>query len=149
MNTKSCLSTLRQEDYRTPRDLYERCNRAYGPFDLDPCASAENALTARYFTREMDGLAMTWTGRVFMNPPYSRDLGKWILKAWSSAMTTAAVVVCLIPCRTDTKWWHTYVDGNPVHFLRGRVKFGNARDRCPFPCCIVVFGEEANPTWQS
>ncbi len=77
-------------------------------FDLDVCATGENAKCDRFFTREDDGLAQAWTGRVWMNPPYGRMIGEWMRKAWESSQTTAELVVCLVPARTDTRWWHEY-----------------------------------------
>jgi phage N-6-adenine-methyltransferase len=108
-------------------------------FDLDPCASAENAKCERYFTRAEDGLKQEWTGRVFMNPPYGREIAKWVAKAWEAAQATAELVVCLVPARVDTRWWHTYAARGEVEFLPGRLRFGGATSGAPFPSAVVVF----------
>jgi site-specific DNA-methyltransferase (adenine-specific) len=77
-----------------------------------------------------------------MNPPYGREITRWVAKAHDSARG-GATVVCLLPARTDTAWWQRFVapDGE-VDFLRGRVRFegGNgATNSAPFPSCVVVF----------
>jgi site-specific DNA-methyltransferase (adenine-specific) len=127
-------------EWETPQDLFARLDAEFH-FTLDPCATAENAKCARYFTREMDGLAQSWDGEVvFMNPPYGRGMGVWIKKA-SEAMATVA---CLLPARTDVRWFHDYVYGKAeIRFLRGRLKFGGAKNSAPFPSMIVVFKREA------
>ena len=102
-------------------------------------ASHENAKCARYFTRDDDGLRQEWIGRVFMNPPYGRVIGAWMRKAWESSQTTAELVVCLVPARTDTAWWHDYAVRGEIEFLRGRLRFGDMRASAPFPSAIVVF----------
>jgi phage N-6-adenine-methyltransferase len=102
------------------------------------CATAENAKCSRYFTIEDDGLAQEWRGRCWMNPPYGREIGAWMAKAWSSA-AAGALVVCLVPARTDTPWWHDYAIKGEVEFLRGRLKFGGHKNPAPFPSAVVVF----------
>ena len=74
-----------------------------------------------------------------MNPPYGRQIGRWVQKAYESA-TKGATVCCLVPARTDTRWWHRYVmRAEEVRLLRGRLKFGAAKNAAPFPSAIVVF----------
>lgn len=47
----------------------------------------------------------------------------------------------LIPARTDTRWFHEYIYNKAeVRFIKGRVKFGEAKNSAPFPSMIVVFG---------
>jgi site-specific DNA-methyltransferase (adenine-specific) len=109
-------------------------------FTLDVCADAGNAKCANYYTRADDGLAQPWAGRVWCNPPYGREIGRWVAKAAESVRAgDAEVVVCLLPARTDTSWWHTYCAGAEVHFLRGRVRFGEAETGAPFPSAVVTF----------
>src|SRR5688572_4824194 len=95
------------DEWATPLAFFNQCNVEFGPFDLDACATAENAKAPRYFTKADDGLAQEWRGRVWMNPPYGRTIGAWMRKAYESARA-GAVVVCLVPARTDTAWWHDY-----------------------------------------
>jgi phage N-6-adenine-methyltransferase len=123
--------------WATPQDLYDKYHARY-LFELDVCATAENAKCSRYFTIEDDGLAQEWRGRCWMNPPYGREIGAWMAKAWSSA-AAGALVVCLVPARTDTAWWHDYAIKGEVEFLRGRLKFGGHKNSAPFPSAVVVF----------
>jgi len=126
-------------EWSTPQDLFDALSFSYGGFTLDPCATKENAKCAQFFTREQDGLSQPWTGKVFVNPPYGRDIGRWVKKAWEESLK-GALVVLLLPARVDTRWWHDYVRKGHVYFLRGRLKFGGARNSAPFPSAIVTFG---------
>jgi phage N-6-adenine-methyltransferase len=136
----------RTVEWATPPEIFAALDAELGPFDLDPCATAENARCPRYFTREQDGLTQIWTGRVFVNPPYNRETGLWMAKAWESAQTTADLVVCLVFSRTGTRWWHDYAARGEVRFLRGRLRFGNADNPAPFDSAVVVFRNAATVT---
>jgi len=127
--------------WATPQDTFDALAAEFGPFDLDVCATPENAKCPRYYTREDDGLAQPWTGRCWMNPPYGRTIGQWMKKAYEESQR-GALVVCLVPARTDTAWWHDYAMKGQIRFLRGRLKFGGAANSAPFPSAVVVF---ANP----
>ena len=84
----------------------------------------------------MDGLKQEWTGVCWCNPPYGRQIGKWVEKAVKSLAT----VVMLLPARTDTKWFHDWVlPYGKIEFLRGRLKFGGCNNSAPFPSMIVIF----------
>ena len=74
-----------------------------------------------------------------MNPPYGRTIGHWMRKAYESAMDTAELVVCLVPARTDTAWWHDYAMKGEIRFIRGRLKFGGHKNSAPFPNAVVIF----------
>jgi phage N-6-adenine-methyltransferase len=136
---RSVHFSSRTDQWATPQDLFAKLNDRFGGFTLDPCADASNAKCKRFFTKTEDGLAHPWTGRVFLNPPYGRQIAAWVKKAWESAQTTAEVVVLLLPARTDTRWWHDYCALGDVEFLRGRVRFGGAASGAPFPSAVVVF----------
>jgi len=123
--------------WETPKDLFDRMNAVFR-FDLDVCATAENAKCDRFFSPEDDGLSQNWTGACWMNPPYGRVISLWVKKAYESARS-GATVVCLLPARTDASWWHDYVMRGEIHFIRGRLKFGGAKHNAPFPNAIVVF----------
>lgn len=122
----------------TPQDFFDRLNAAFR-FETDVCALPENAKCARYHSPEDDGLAQEWRGTCWMNPPYGREIGAWVEKAHRSARENGATVVCLLPARTDTRWWHDYCAKAEVHFVRGRLKFGDAKASAPFPSAVVVF----------
>jgi len=123
--------------WSTPQDLFDRLNDVFR-FDLDVCATPENAKCSRFFTEETNGLAQDWQGSVWMNPPYGRGIDAWVRKAYLAAQA-GATVVCLLPARTDTKWWHDYCQKGEVTFIRGRLKFGGHSNNAPFPSAVVVF----------
>lgn len=126
----------------TDQEVFDYLDARFGPFKLDVCAVPENAKCPRYFTPEQDGLAQCWRGKgaVWMNPPYGREIGAWMRKAAEAGMD-GTVVCCLVPARTDTAWWHNYAMGHGRVFLvRGRLKFGGAKQFAPFPSAVVVFG---------
>jgi phage N-6-adenine-methyltransferase len=125
-------------EWSTPDGLFAEIAAEFGPFDLDPCATAENAKAPEFYTELDDGLTFPWKGRVFMNPPYGTKIRRWMRKAYESSLD-GALVVCLVPARTDTRWFHEYAMKGEVRFLRGRVKFGGATENAPFPSAIVVF----------
>ena len=123
--------------WATPPSFFAKYNEKYS-FNLDVCASEENAKCTNYFTEADDGLQQEWTGVCWMNPPYGREIIKWMRKAYESSLN-GATVVCLVPARTDTTWWHEYAMKGTIEFIRGRLKFGNAKNSAPFPSAIVIF----------
>ena len=131
------------DDWATPPEVFAALDAEFR-FQLDVCASARNAKCERFFTVADDGLAQQWTGRVWMNPPYGRTIGAWMAKAAESARADATVV-CLVPARTDTAWWHEHVmaAASEVRLVRGRLKFGDGASPAPFPSAIVVFRADA------
>lgn len=137
MATMSVHFSSQRMDWETPQWLFDQLDAEFG-FELDVCATPENAKCERYFTPEHDGLSQEWTGVCWMNPPYGREIGRWMRKAYESSLN-GATVVCLVPARTDTAWWHDYAAKGEVRFLRGRLRFVGARHSAPFPSAIVVF----------
>lgn len=126
------------DEWETPQDLFDRFDAEFH-FALDACATEKNAKCAAFFTAEQDGLRQAWRGTVWCNPPFARQIGRWVKKAYESSKAGATVVM-LIPARTDTVYWHEFVSrAAEVRFLRGRVKFGGARTGAPFPSAVVVF----------
>lgn len=124
-------------EWETPQDLFDRLNAEFR-FDVDVCALASNAKCPRFFSPAEDGLKQDWTGTCWMNPPYGRQIGNWIRKALESSLG-GATVVCLVPARTDTIWWHAYAARGEVRFIKGRLHFGGAKHGAPFPSAIVIF----------
>lgn len=125
-------------EWATPQDLFDKLNKEF-LFTLDPCATPENAKCAKFYTAEDDGLLQSWDNeRVFCNPPYGRQIKEWVKKATEA---TGGVVVLLIPARTDTSYFHDYIyrSGAQIRFLRGRLKFGDAKNSAPFPSMVVIF----------
>lgn len=134
MNTRGLFSSA-TDMWETPQNFFDELNKEFR-FTCDVCAIEENAKCAKFYTPEQDGLKQTWGGVCWMNPPYGREIGKWVKKASESNAT----VVCLLPARTDTRWFHDYIYGKAeIRFVRGRLKFGNSKNTAPFPSMVVVF----------
>lgn len=139
MNTKLMFSSA-TDLCSTPQAFFDVLDAEF-QFGLDVCALASNAKCAKFYTREDDGLKQAWhiePGAIWMNPPYGRTIGLWIKKAWEES-TMGACVVCLLPARTDTAWWHDYCMNGEVRFIRGRLKFGGLKNSAPFPSAVVIF----------
>lgn len=125
--------------WATPQDFFNKLNAVFN-FELDVCANHQNAKCPKFYTQEQDGLTQEWLGVCFMNPPYGREIGEWVKKAYESSINNLATVVCLLPARTDTRWWHDYCSkAQEIHFLKGRLKFGDAKNSAPFPSVVVIF----------
>lgn len=143
MNTDVMFSS-KTDEWETPQELFDELNREFC-FTIDVCASEENHKCDYYFRKNdpVDGLRMAWSGRCWMNPPYGREIGKWIKKANDEVKKGGvSLVVCLLPARTDTKWFHEYIYNKPnveIRFLKGRLKFGESKNSAPFPSMVVVF----------
>lgn len=120
-----------RNDWKTPRAVYQTLDAEFH-FDHDPCQ----------ITPSCDDLNSEWGDRNFVNPPYGRQLRKWIAKAWEQAQKGRTVVL-LIPSRTDTAWWHEYVmQADEIRFIRGRLRFDDCKNNAPFPSAIVIFGSQ-------
>ena len=125
-------------EWSTPQDLFDKLHKVW-EFTLDVCATEENAKVLYFYDKADDGLKQSWKGHVcWMNPPYGREIVKWMRKAFQESLR-GAVVVCLVPARTDTVWWHDHAMKGDVTFLKGRLKFGDAKNSAPFPSAIVIF----------
>ena len=140
MITSGLMSSL-ADDWGTPKELFDELNSEFG-FTLDVCANEHNYKVANYFDLAVDGLSQVWEGVVWMNPPYGKAIKLWMRKAYESSLA-GVTVVCLVPARTDTGWWHDYaMKATEIRFLRGRVKFERPDIKsafAPFPSAIVIF----------
>lgn len=137
MNTDLMFSSA-TDMWATPQDFFDKLH-AHFRFETDVCAIPSNAKCANFYTPEDDGLRQEWKGVCWMNPPYGRAIGSWVEKAYRDAKKNGATVVCLLPARVDTRWWHDYCAKGEVYFVKGRLKFGDSRDSAPFPSAVVVF----------
>ncbi len=142
MSISPALFSSVKHDWATPQDLFDTLHREYR-FTTDAAASPHNAKLPCYFDRDADGLKQSWAGqRVWVNPPYGREIGKWVAKAAEEVKLGCELVVMLIPARTDTAWFHQYIYKQhhvEVQFIRGRLKFGGAKNSAPFPSMLVIF----------
>ncbi|MCQ2316361.1 MAG: phage N-6-adenine-methyltransferase [Bacteroidales bacterium] len=140
----SYVAPAKRSDWETPCELFQALDAEFH-FDIDVCASEQNHKCEAYYTEEQDGLTQEWRGNCWCNPPYGRQLFQWVRHASLMASTGKATTVMLLPVRTDTKWFHDYINGKTeVRFVRGRVKFAGAKDRAPFPTMIVIFRRTAD-----
>ena len=122
------------DNWRTPAKIYNELNKEFS-FDFDPCPLNE--------APEINGLIIDWGGNCFCNQPYSK-LYDWCKKAFTESQKGKTVVM-LIPSRTDTKAWHEFImKADEIRFIKGRLKFGNAKHSAPFPSCVVVFNKDKN-----
>lgn len=137
MNNSKVHFSSKTDDWTTPDDFFKKLDEKYN-FTLDPCASDDNHKCKKYYTKEDDGLSKPWSGTVFMNPPYGREIKLWMEKAYNESLK-GTTVVCLVPARTDTAWWHDYAMKGDIEFIRGRLKFGNSKNSAPFPSAVIVF----------
>lgn len=137
------------DDWATPQAFFNELHKEFG-FVLDVCASSANRKAPHWYgldhqdpTRR-DGLTQPWAaeatllgGVVWMNPPYGRTIGQWTAKAAEEA-AKGCTVVCLLPARTDTRWFHDDCYGQELRFVKGRLKFNDGAGSAPFPSVVVV-----------
>jgi hypothetical protein len=122
------LFTSLRGNWKTPTALYQALDAEFR-FDHDPCP-----------TKPKDsGLDSEWRNVNFVNPPYGREIGKWIEKGYEESLK-GKVIVFLLPSRTDTRWWHEFVmKADEIRFIRGRLKFDDQKNSAPFPSAVAVF----------
>lgn len=129
-------------EWGTPQWLFDQLNEEF-IFTLDPAASHTNHKCKKYFTIEDDGLSQSWSNEiVFLNPPYGREVGVWVKKAYEESFKNTTVV-CVIASRTDTQYWHDFVmQSHEIRLIKGRLKFeleGKPPTPAPFPSAVVIF----------
>ena len=134
---KAVMFSSARQDWETPQALFDELDREFG-FTFDVCALPHNAKCERFYAPVHNALDREWSGVCWMNPPYGRGIYDWVKKAYNSAQT-GATVVCLLPARTDTKWFHEFCVKGEIRYMRGRVKFVGAQHPAPFPSMIVIF----------
>ncbi len=138
MNHKVVCFASTHEEWPTPLEFFKQLNDVYN-FTLDPCCTHTSAKAPTFFTKKQNGLIQDWGKHVvWMNPPYGRGIENWMRKALV-ASKKGATVVCLVPSRTDTNWWHRYAMKGKIFFVKGRLKFGGSECAAPFSSSIVVF----------
>ena len=131
-------------EWETPQDFFDELNREFH-FTLDPCATKENAKCDQYISKGFNGLSISWSdysASVFVNPPYDRDIGKWLKKAYEESQK-GITVVCLIQGRSsDTIWWHDYVmKAHEIRYIKDRLHLGLDKkfNRSNISSILVIF----------
>lgn len=126
----SIFTSSKSNEWETPQDLFDRLDATHH-FTLDVAATDDNHKLPRYYTAQTDGLSHDWTGEVvFCNPPYGKEIGRWVEKCHNEAVNHGVKIVMLVPSRTDTKWFHRFLykqetNGINIKFLQGRLRFIN------------------------
>lgn len=143
MNTELMFSS-KSNEWSTPQSYFDSVKLEFWEFDLDPAADETNHKADRFFTISDDWLAQSWFWKVWCNPPYGRDLRKWVKKCFDESRGGGAcILICLlIPARTDTSYFHDFIYNKPgveIRFIRGRLKFGDSKNAAPFPSMLVIF----------
>jgi len=143
MVLNSNLYSSNKFDWATPQDLFDKLHAEFG-FTLDVCATADNAKCPYFYTPADDGLSQSWEGVIWMNPPYGRGIDKWVKKACESSKQ-GCLCICLLPVRSDTRWWHDYVMKSfEIRLLTRRLSFQGSNNKAPFPAAIVIFSSQDN-----
>jgi phage N-6-adenine-methyltransferase len=140
------LLSSKNNNWCTPKKFFDELDSEFHVV-LDVAANEKSAKCKDFFTPEQDGLLQSWKrsdGAVFCNPPYGREIGKWVKKSWEESQLSNTTIVLLIPARTDTKYFHDYIwKRAEIRFIRGRLKFtnesGQSFDPAPFPSMLVIY----------
>ena len=137
---KELMFSSKTDMWSTPQKFYDKLNDEFN-FTLDPCATEDNAKCDNFFTVDDDGLKQDWSGNiVFCNPPYGRVIKYWVKKSYEESLKNNTTVVMLIPSRTDTIYFHDFIYGKAeIRFIKGRLKFGDAKNSAPFPSIVVIY----------
>ncbi|MBF0358505.1 MAG: hypothetical protein HQL70_07835 [Magnetococcales bacterium] len=137
----SILFSSRSDVWNTPPEIVAKVVSVMGSIDLDPCWNSESSVQAgTVYSKKENGLIHPWGKRVFMNPPYGREVVLWvdkILEEYYASRTKEAIV--LIPARTDTKWFHKFREF-PVCFIKGRLRFSGSKNSATFPSAVFYLG---------
>lgn len=144
------------DEYATPPSLWRPLSRSVGGFDVDPASGAEGTPIAETrFTPEENGLAQSWHGDVWLNPPFGDSPGRgpskrdrWLTKARQEAQRDAVrSVTMLLPVDTSTHWFHEHVVEAPVICLMGPGRLEFEGEGCEssgntsFATCLTVYGD--------
>ena len=136
---KNTFSSIKQ-DYSTPQKFFDGLNDEFH-FDLDVCADEVNCKVSKFYSEKDNALVREWIGTCWMNPPFNNKK-KWVIKAYNEYIKHGSIIVCLLPARTNTEWWHNYCMKGEIRFIRGRLQFEGMKYGLPQPLAVVIFGTE-------
>ncbi len=132
-----------KDDWHTPPEVIQCVVAVLGKIDLDPCSNwfgPPNVPAGIHYTENEDGLKQEWIGRVYMNPPYGREISNWVDRLCNEYLNgNVTEAVALVPSRTDTKWFRQFRNF-PRCFIWGRLKFSEEETSAPFPSMAVYLG---------
>ena len=137
----------KNQEYATPVELFNVLDNEFR-FTLDVCADERNKKVDTYFSEKDNALIRDWKGTCWMNPPY-KDMKKWVIKAYEESVKHNSTVVCLIPARTNTDWWHRYCMKGEIRFIKGRPKFEGCVHGLPQPLAVVIFGNDYKSSYKN
>ena len=137
------MFSSKSNEWATPQDFFDKVNDEFD-FYTDTACTKENVKCSSFITEDMDGLKSKWLGRCWCNPPYGRGLRNWVEKAHNEIQEShCELIVMLIPARTDTSYFHDFIyKKQEIRFIRGRLKFGDAKNCAPFPSMLVIFRKD-------
>jgi len=144
MSLNAGMMSSERGDWETPQDFFDRVNAIFD-LELDAAATYGNAKCLRYLSER--ALDLDWSAlatRIWLNPPYGRGIGAWVRHARNEWAVQASTVVCLLPARTDTRWFQDCWEARYLLFIKGRLKFGGCDQSAPFPSVLAVFTSQ---TW--
>ena len=127
-------------EWETPQDFFDTLDREFN-FTLDACANNENKKCQDYIPPEIDSLKSEWKGIIWLNPPYTKEIYKWIKKAYESSQDGNTVVVLMQGRSSDTKGWHDYImKASEIRYIKGRLAFGlhGKTYNAPHMSCIII-----------
>ena len=130
----------KNQTFETPDHLFKLVNDIFH-FTKDVCASVENTKCADFYSEDNSCLDKEWSGVCWMNPPFGQQIQKWVRKAYQSSQE-GCTVVCLLPARTNTGYWHDVCMKGEIRFIRGYPKFGNSKQGLKAPLAFVIFRPE-------
>lgn len=137
----NALFSSKSLEWETPQWLFDTLDNEF-KFDVDVCASPVNHKLIPYLDIHRNSLTIPWSEHYrtcWMNPPYGRGIGKWMCKAYEESLK-GCTVVCLVPSRTGTRWFHDWVLGKAdIRFLKGRLKFGSSKNSAPFDSILAIY----------
>ncbi len=142
MRGEAVLFSNKSDEWPTPQKVFDELNKEFS-FSFDLACTDENKKCVKGFTREQNALIQDWhsiPGWLWLNPPYS-ECADFVKKAHEESVKGGQIVM-LIPARTCTRWFHDYIykkNNVEIRFIKGRLKFGQAKNSAPFPSMIVIF----------
>lgn len=129
-------------EYSTPLPIIRPLIREF-KITKDVCANKENHKLPDYWSKEDDALTKDWVGNCWINPPFDRNLQKWVRKAHKESQINGGTKVLLIPVRSNTKWWAETMPDAEIRFINGEVNFNDEKRGLWMGMCIIIFGEQA------
>jgi hypothetical protein len=142
------VNTANNDEWLTPPEIL----RVLGPFDLDPAAPVVRPwdMAVRHYTKLDDGMAQPWEGRIWLNPPYGREMFRWLARLAEHGSGLA-----LIFARTETVGFHEQIwaKAHATFFFRGRLRFhqvsGERGGTANAPSCLVSYSTSDTARLQS